>query len=173
MVKQKIFRIIDANFNRSREGLRVCEDIARFALSSETQTRQLKIIRHTISSIAKEFELELGLLSASRDSGEDVGRASRITGGMTRKSLRDIFAANMERVKESIRVLEEFFKLVDPAVSARLSKLRFKAYDIEKAIVHKLESVRHSGRRTSGAAGIAPSSKRCRARRGPRNTVQG
>ena len=31
-MKQDLLRIIDANLNRSREGLRVCEEISRFVL---------------------------------------------------------------------------------------------------------------------------------------------
>ena len=42
----KLLRIIDANLNRAREGLRVCEDISRFALGDKTATRALKSIRH-------------------------------------------------------------------------------------------------------------------------------
>ena len=137
-MKNEIFRIIDANFNRSREGLRVCEEIARFALDSEKLAKDLKTTRNKISSIAKRFERELGALSASRDSEGDVGRASRLPGGIGRKNIRDIFAANMERSKESLRVLEEFFTLIDLKASAQFSRIRFKAYSIEKNAIRAL-----------------------------------
>lgn len=171
LARNKIFRIIDANLNRSREGLRVCEDIARFALGSEAETKLLKSVRHNISSIAKRFESELGLLIDYRDPKEDVGRSSRIKVGMTRKSLRDIFAANMERAKESIRVLEEFFKLIDPSVSSRLSRLRFKTYDIEKKIIRKIEPLRYSRRGITATPRDGARSKAGRGRRGRYNPV--
>ena len=41
-------RIIDANFNRAREGLRVMEYIARFNHSDCTVSHQLKTIRHDL-----------------------------------------------------------------------------------------------------------------------------
>lgn len=142
-MRKKIFRIIDANFNRSREGLRVCEDVTRFAMDDEELTRILRMLRHRISTIASDFENDLGKLSGARDTAGDVNRASRIKGGVTRKSLLDIFSANIERVKESVRVLEELFKLIDPSVSITLSRIRFKLYDIEKRVVQKLMSLRY------------------------------
>lgn len=142
-MKNKIFRIIDANLNRSREGLRVCEEIARFALNNEALTKELKSVRHRISAIAREFEGKLGRMSGSRESRTDVGRSSRIKGGMARKSMGDLFAANMERAKESLRVLEEFFQLIDPSASAKFSKIRFKVYDIEKRAIQKIEPLRN------------------------------
>jgi hypothetical protein len=142
-VKKRIFRIIDANVNRSREGLRVCEEVTRFALDSEALTKQLKNVRNAVSNVARDFEDELGALAHSRDTAADIGRASRLPGSINRNSIRDIFTANMERVKESLRVLEEFFKLIDPAASMKFSRLRFKAYDIEKKAVQRIESLRH------------------------------
>ena len=61
-----------------------------------------------------------------------------------RRSPSDIFTANIERVKESIRVLEEFFKLIDMKLSIKLLRLRFKTYDIEKKAVKRLASLRNS-----------------------------
>lgn len=138
-----VFRIIDANLNRSREALRVCEEVVRFALESETLTTQLKHVRNAVSAIARSFEKELGALAGARNVGDDIGRASRLPGGIGRKSLRDVFAANMERAKESFRVLEEFSKLIDPAASKKFARLRFKVYDIEKKAIRKIESLRH------------------------------
>lgn len=139
MTKAKIYRIIDANYNRSREGLRVCEEIARFALNSRALTEELKRTRTAVSAIARDFEKDLGALAASRDSADDVGRASRIPGTINRRGLRDVFAANMERTKESLRVLEELYKLIDPRVALKFSKLRFKSYDIEKKALRKID----------------------------------
>ena len=47
-------RIIDANLNRSREGLRVCEEVARFHLSSPQLTRELKSVRHAVNALQGE-----------------------------------------------------------------------------------------------------------------------
>ncbi|OGW94085.1 MAG: hypothetical protein A3G36_02890 [Omnitrophica bacterium RIFCSPLOWO2_12_FULL_45_13] len=132
MLKKELFRIIDANFNRSREGLRVCEEVARFIWNSPPLTKDLKAIRHKITEILKENPSIVKALCENRDCLSDVGKASRAKSEMRRQDASDIFSANIERVKESIRVLEEFFKLIDKNNSAEFTKLRFKVYEVEK-----------------------------------------
>jgi len=132
MLKKEIFRIIDANFNRSREGLRVCEEVARFMWNSRILTGELKAVRHSIAEILKDRPAVSKILFEARDVGSDVGRTERTKSEMRRLDHSDIFGANIERAKESLRVLEEFFKLIDKGVSAKFTKLRFKVYEIEK-----------------------------------------
>ncbi|MHC4087152.1 MAG: thiamine phosphate synthase, partial [Planctomycetota bacterium] len=45
-MEQAVYRIIDANFNRSREAIRVVEDYCRFALNSVLLTERAKQFRH-------------------------------------------------------------------------------------------------------------------------------
>ncbi len=66
-------RIIDANTNRALEGLRVLEDIARFALDDADLTAQLKDARHGLLAAVRAFVLPEGLQLAARDAGADVG----------------------------------------------------------------------------------------------------
>ena len=142
--KKDLLRIVDANFNRSREGLRVCEDIARFIMNSSALTKELKALRHGISGIIRSSpEMAEDLLESRNPSG-DCGKIPDFKIEIPRREANDIFTANIERVKESIRVLEEFFKLVDIKLSAKFSRLRFKAYAIEKKAVKRLASLRHS-----------------------------
>lgn len=131
-MKREIFRIIDANFNRSREGLRVCEEVARFVWNSKPLTSELKSVRHALSAILKDTPSASEILRKCRDTVSDVGKRQRTRSEMSRISYRDIFDANIERVKESLRVLEEFYKLVDNRSSKKITRLRFKVYDIEK-----------------------------------------
>jgi thiamine-phosphate pyrophosphorylase len=140
--EKHIYRIIDANFNRSREGLRVCEEIARFAIGSKELTEKLKSVRHGISTIKKDTGSGPIALISSRDVAGDVGRESNIRARTRRADLGDIFSANMQRTKESIRVLEEFFKLIDEDISRRFSRLRFKVYDIEQSSAKRLGSLK-------------------------------
>ncbi|MFC1592924.1 hypothetical protein ACFL4C_02810, partial [Candidatus Omnitrophota bacterium] len=75
-------------------------------------------------------------LTKLRDSRNDVGR--NLTGGeLKRNGCGDIFFANIQRVKESIRVLEEFYKLIDTSCAIKLKKARFQVYEIEKAVTLK------------------------------------
>ena len=142
-LKEEVYRIIDANLNRSREGLRVCEDISRFILNSSYITGQLKAVRHKISDIVKASMKNGVKFLECRDSEADIGRCSRIPSQMKRRGSADIFMANIERVKESLRVLEEFFKLIDKKRSSELSVLRFKVYEIEKKAVESLGALRN------------------------------
>lgn len=142
-LKKEIFRIIDANFNRSREGLRVCEDISRFILNSPALTKEIKSVRHGISAVAKQLRSSCNILTASRDARNDVGKRPRPRIEVKRLDTADIFAANMERAKESLRVLEEFFKLIDKKDSAKFSALRFEVYEIEKNALKRIEALRN------------------------------
>jgi thiamine-phosphate pyrophosphorylase len=131
-MNRELYRVIDANFNRSREGLRVCEEVARFVKSSSALTRELKSVRHSISSVLKRDPKTARMLNAARDSAKDVGKAVYSNTEMSRATFEDIFSANMQRVKESLRVLEEFYKMVDNKSSVKFGNLRFKVYGIEK-----------------------------------------
>ena len=145
-IKKEIYRIIDANFNRSREGLRVCEDISRFIMNDSALTKELKGIRHRISGILQSSPKIKKTLIRSRNAADDVGRAPSPRIELSRRGLDDIFTANIERVKESIRVLEEFFKFIDSKDAVKLSRLRFKTYSIEKKALAKLDSFNHTRR---------------------------
>ncbi len=133
-IDQKIFRVLDANFNRAKEGLRVCEDISRFVCDEAGWTRFLKSVRHSLTDIQK--SLSRGALLKNRDSVGDVGKSSSVT-EFRRKDVRDIFFANMQRVKESIRVLEEFMKLVNRKKAQDLKSARYKIYDFERKVQEK------------------------------------
>ena len=133
-VDKKLNRIFDANFNRAKEGLRVCEDICRFILDAKGPTRDYKTIRHELTSMMG--ALRLSEVISARDTGRDVGRGS--TGAeFKRRGTVDIFFANSQRAKESIRVLEEFSKLRDKKLAEKLKKLRYKIYALEKKVVER------------------------------------
>jgi thiamine-phosphate pyrophosphorylase len=141
-----VLRILDANLNRSREGLRVCEDVTRFVLNSDALSRKIKSLRHGIASAMKGLPAKPARLLGSRDPRGDVGRSSRLGTEMRRSGPLDIFMANMQRAKESLRVLEEFSKLVDRASAVKFQRLRFRAYEIEK----KAAAAMQAGRADAG-----------------------
>jgi len=135
-----IYRIIDANLNRVMEGIRVCEDIIRFSFDDEELTRMLKDLRHNIFAAIKDLRLaHLEELVSARDLN-DVGRPSTET-EKTRDDLMDLFLANTQRGKESLRVLEEVLKLFDRKLSQKFKKFRFELYAIEKAAVKELQKI--------------------------------
>ena len=54
MVDKGALRVIDANFNRCKEGLRVAEDIFRFILKEDGLRKTLRRLRHSLDLIAGE-----------------------------------------------------------------------------------------------------------------------
>lgn len=129
---RKLSRIVDANFNRAKEGLRVCEDICRYGFDLKKETRQLKDIRHALTEVIEPLGIN-GLLEA-RDVEGDAGRSSTVS-EFKRRDLNDVFYANAQRVKESIRVLEEIFKLIDGKHAQSLKEWRYKFYAVEKQML--------------------------------------
>ena len=120
-----LYRVIDANLNRLKEGVRVIEDIARYVNNDKALASKLKEIRHQ-SRID-----DLQKLLSSRDSVNDVLRPT-VTSEMNRDSLESIVVANYKRAQESSRVLEEMYKIVDPALSENFKSLRYALYQLEK-----------------------------------------
>jgi thiamine-phosphate pyrophosphorylase len=137
-----LYRVIDANINRAKEGLRVCEEITRFILDSKTLTSDLKKIRHEIDPLAAAFRRHPELLS-QRDSLKDVGLKIYSRAELKRRDFADVFNANIQRVKESVRVLEEFSKLDDVKIALGFRKIRYDIYDFEKRVAKKVSSLRN------------------------------
>jgi len=134
-----VHRIIDANLNRVKEGLRVCEEITRFILDDRRFTALFKLYRHEIDVIVKKVYPAAKLLEERR-SAEDVGRKNSGS-ELKRSGLKDIFWANIQRVKESLRVLEEFSKLKNREAALRFKQLRYKVYEIEKESFKKVSAL--------------------------------
>ena len=126
---QRIVRILDANVNRAREGLRVCEDICRFYLDKKSLTRGYKDVRHGLTAVFLKTPVA-GLLKARRVA-DDVGRPSTAS-EFARKDISGVFYANSQRVKESLRVLEELMKLNHRKAAETLKQLRYRIYVLEK-----------------------------------------
>lgn len=133
-----VYRIIDANLNRAKEGLRVCEEVARFILNNKSLTTKFKRVRHDICEIANSLPLA-SLLLKERESVKDTGKDIYIN-ELKRKNFQDIFFANIQRVKESIRVLEEFSKLLDKNPAIRFKNARYRIYQIEKEASQEISS---------------------------------
>lgn len=132
-MKKELLRIIDANANRSREGLRVCEEVSRFILEDEALTKEFKNIRHAISLNIKKFPGEIKVLLTSRETQTDIG--TKIANPSKRETFKDLFLANIQRAKEALRVLEEFSSVFSQPLSKRFARLRFKTYALEKKVI--------------------------------------
>jgi thiamine-phosphate pyrophosphorylase len=133
MNKRNVYRIIDANLNRAREGIRVVEEVARLYFDDAKLSAQLKTLRHDLTKVAKKSFDQDSLLSF-RDSLKDVGADSMSGLEKKRADMHSIVQANLRRSQEAARVLEEFGKLVNPDSASSFKKIRFKLYTLEKII---------------------------------------
>jgi thiamine-phosphate pyrophosphorylase len=124
-IDPSLYRVIDANLNRLKEGVRVIEDIARYVSNDKELASKLKALRHQ-SRID-----DLQNLLHSRDSVNDVLRPT-VSSEMNRDSLEGIIIANYKRAQESSRVLEELYKIVQPELSENFKSLRYALYQLEK-----------------------------------------
>ncbi len=102
--------MIDANFNRAREALRVMEDAARFVLEDGALCGELKSIRHGLVEVIAGAGPAREDLLASRDTPGDIGTTIAGDGEGARAGLRDVVAAAGARLGEAMRVLEECLK---------------------------------------------------------------
>jgi thiamine-phosphate pyrophosphorylase len=127
-----VWRTLDAAGNRAREGLRVVEDYVRFGLDDRHLTERLKAFRHELSAALA--LLPEGNLLASRDTAADVGTTITTESEGHRPDIGSVAVASLKRIGEALRSLEEFGKVVDPAVGARIEGLRYRLYTLEKAV---------------------------------------
>ena len=126
----ELFRVIDANLNRLKEGIRVVEDVMRYRDNNKELSKKLKELRHK-ARIDETRELLL-----HRDSINDVLRSSSQS-ELNRTDITSVLAANFKRGQESARVLEELFKLENIKYSENFKYIRYELYNLEKEIILK------------------------------------
>lgn len=123
-MEENYLRLIDANLNRLREGIRVVEDIFRYVYNDKETALKLKELRH-LSRLANYIEL-----LETRDVKNDVLKSS-IKSEQNRTGLYSILIANFKRAQESSRVLEEFCKLISIEDSENFKYIRYELYNLE------------------------------------------
>ena len=131
-MERSIYRIIDANFNRAREAIRVIEEFCRFALNSRSLTERAKQLRHKLS--AGIDKLDSTRLISSRDTVGDVGAGKTVPKQLQRSDLKSCFTAGAKRLTEALRALAEMTQTLNPSIAETMEKLRYAAYTLEKDI---------------------------------------
>jgi thiamine-phosphate pyrophosphorylase len=130
-------RIVDANLNRCREGLRTAEEYLRFVLGDRGQAGAFRALRHDLAASADRCFDRQQVVSA-RDSAVDVGARSQTD---CRKSTADIAGAALSRCSEALRAIEEYGALLSENAAQDFAALRFRLYALEKEF-----SCGHQGR---------------------------
>lgn len=131
----KVYRVLDVNFNRLREGLRVVEDYCRL-VCDDNVALQIKDLRHDIRLLVDE---EIALTSlAARSSETDIGRQTFTDSEAERQDWSAVLQANLKRSQEAARVIEECAKLISrPELSQGIKALRFRLYEMEKLVLNQ------------------------------------
>ncbi|MGB7345410.1 MAG: thiamine phosphate synthase [Pirellulaceae bacterium] len=125
---QATYRILDASINRAGEGLRTMEDFARFALDDAAMTSAIKSLRHDLTAAMSGLDRQ-SLLKA-RDTAQDIGTEIQVPTEYWRQDAPSVIKAAASRTQQSLRVLEEFSKLIDPAVGAAIEQVRYRTYTV-------------------------------------------
>jgi thiamine-phosphate pyrophosphorylase len=133
-------RILDANANRAREALRVIEDYCRFSLDDAFLSLEAKQLRHDLQeALAGVPVIEL---LESRETQRDVGTAHSTRQELERDSLQGVVHANLKRLQEALRSLEEHGKLLDVQMVKQIEQIRYRSYTLERAV--KLTASAHA-----------------------------
>ena len=121
----RVARLIDANLDRAREGLRVVEDWCRFGLEQQDLVVRLKDWRQRLG------RLHHYSYKQARSTSTDTGAGLEHPAQLDRHSPDHVVAANCARVQEALRVLEEYGRTIDPALAAEAAAIRYGLYDLE------------------------------------------
>ncbi|MEB3235233.1 MAG: thiamine phosphate synthase [Cyanobacteriota bacterium] len=126
-------RLLDANLDRAREGLRVLEDWARFALDRADLVARCKDMRQRLGRLhADRYKL-------ARHTASDPAAGMGHPAQQQRPDPSQVVGANASRVAEALRVLEEFGRNDAPDLAAEAAAIRYQLYDLE---VDLLQAVR-------------------------------
>src|SRR6478672_1195252 len=124
-----VYRILDANLDRAREGLRIIEEWCRFGLNSAPMAGECKQMRQELAS------WHSAEIRAARDTPGDPGTELTHPQEEHRSSIQQLLQANLCRVEEALRVLEEYGKLYDSNMSATLKQMRYRVYTLESNLL--------------------------------------
>lgn len=128
-VQPSLYRILDANLDRSREGLRIIEEWCRFGLENAALAEECKSLRQ---ELARWHTAEL---RAERDTPGDPGTALTHPGEEQRSNVQQVLQANLCRVQEALRVLEEYGKVYRSDLAMACKQMRYRVYTLESKLI--------------------------------------
>ena len=130
-MQQAVYRILDANLDRAREGLRIIEEWCRFGLNNPELTEECKKIRQELA------QLHGAAIRQARNTPEDVGTDLTHPQEETRGSIEALLQANLCRVQEALRVLEEYGKLYQTQMGVICKQMRYRVYALESYLLNQ------------------------------------
>ncbi|MCT0223823.1 thiamine phosphate synthase [Synechococcus sp. CS-1328] len=149
-----IHRLIDANLDRAREGLRVLEDWCRFALERGDLVVRTKDLRHRLGQRhADHYKLAR---RTATDPSTGLGHPAQ----EQRRTPGQVIGANAARVQEALRVIEEFARAGDPELAQDAAAIRYLLYDLEVELLQAPERAACPAPATAPTPGTAPAASR-------------
>jgi thiamine-phosphate pyrophosphorylase len=124
-----VWRILDANFDRAREGLRIIEEWCRFALNNTEMANECKQMRQELGG------WHTPEIRSARDTIRDVGTALTHPREEQRTGIEQLLQANLCRVQEALRVLEEYGKFQSASLSSGCKQMRYRVYTLESNLL--------------------------------------
>ncbi|MUG96669.1 thiamine phosphate synthase [Scytonema sp. UIC 10036] len=128
-IQQVVYRILDANLDRAREGLRIIEEWCRFGLNSAQLVGECKKERQELAS------WHTPELRAARNTPDDPGTELTHPQEEQRTDIKSLLQANFCRVQEALRVLEEYGKLDNPNMGKAFKQMRYRIYTLESRLM--------------------------------------
>ena len=132
-------RLLDANLDRAREGLRVVEDWCRFGLDRADLVERLKDLRQRLGQRHHDS------YKRARDTAGDVAAGMAHPAQRERPLPAQVVAANCARVQEALRVLEEFGRGLDDPLAGEAAAIRYSLYDLEVELLQAAEPAAAAG----------------------------
>ncbi len=127
--QQVVYRILDANLDRAREGLRIIEEWCRFGLNNAQLAAECKQMRQEVA------HWHTAPLKAARDTPGDTGTELTHAREEQRDSITSVLEANFCRVQEAMRVLEEYGKLHHSNMGKTFKQMRYRIYTLESDLM--------------------------------------
>ncbi|MEH1879330.1 MULTISPECIES: thiamine phosphate synthase [unclassified Nostoc] len=128
-IQQVVYRILDANLDRAREGLRIIEEWCRFGLNNAQLAFECKRLRQEVA------QWHTSELRAARDTPGDPGTELTHPQEEERASIKSVLQANFCRIEEALRVLEEYSKLYHPTMAKACKQMRYQVYTLESSLM--------------------------------------
>ncbi|MEA5578804.1 thiamine phosphate synthase [Anabaena sp. UHCC 0451] len=128
-IQQVVYRILDVNLDRAREGLRIIEEWCRFGLNDANLAEVCKHLRQEVS------RWHTSQIRSARDTPGDAGTDLTHPQEEQRSSITSLLQANFCRVQEALRVLEEYSKLEDAQMGKAFKQMRYQVYTLESNLM--------------------------------------
>ncbi|MBC7881984.1 MAG: thiamine phosphate synthase [Anaerolineae bacterium] len=122
-----VLKILDANLDRVREGLRVIEEWLRFGEANLDQAALCKTMRQEIATFHTEA------MHQARNTPGDPLTSVDHPHEVERLDVADVLRVNFARLQEGLRVIEEYAKLIDPQLAGAAKQWRYQIYTLESA----------------------------------------